>query len=54
VKALEAAGFIILRQHGSHVILRRQEPLTHDGRYPAVARNTFANDVVLIKDLNVK
>jgi predicted RNA binding protein YcfA (HicA-like mRNA interferase family) len=26
VKALAAAGFIVLRQHGSHLILRRQEP----------------------------
>jgi predicted RNA binding protein YcfA (HicA-like mRNA interferase family) len=26
VKALAAAGFIFLRQHGSHMILRRQEP----------------------------
>ena len=26
VKALAAAGFLVLRQHGSHVILRRQEP----------------------------
>ena len=28
VKALTAAGFIVLRQHGSHLILRRQEPFT--------------------------
>jgi predicted RNA binding protein YcfA (HicA-like mRNA interferase family) len=28
VKALTAAGFSILRQHGSHVILRRQDPFT--------------------------
>jgi predicted RNA binding protein YcfA (HicA-like mRNA interferase family) len=28
VKALAAAGFIVLRQHGSHLILRRQEPFT--------------------------
>jgi predicted RNA binding protein YcfA (HicA-like mRNA interferase family) len=26
VKALAEAGFIVLRQHGSHLILRRQEP----------------------------
>jgi predicted RNA binding protein YcfA (HicA-like mRNA interferase family) len=26
VKASAAAGFIVLRQHGSHLILRRQEP----------------------------
>ncbi len=28
VKALAKAGFIVLRQHGSHVILRRLEPFT--------------------------
>jgi predicted RNA binding protein YcfA (HicA-like mRNA interferase family) len=28
VKALTAAGFTILQQHGSHVILRRQDPST--------------------------
>ena len=28
MKALTAAGFIVLRQHGSHLILRRQEPFT--------------------------
>jgi predicted RNA binding protein YcfA (HicA-like mRNA interferase family) len=28
VKALAAAGFIVLRQHGSHLILRRHEPFT--------------------------
>ncbi len=27
-KALATAGFIFLRQHGSHLILRRQEPFT--------------------------
>ena len=26
VKALAAAGFLVLRQHGSHIILRRDEP----------------------------
>ena len=28
VKALSAAGFTFLRQHGSHMILRRHEPFT--------------------------
>jgi predicted RNA binding protein YcfA (HicA-like mRNA interferase family) len=27
-KALTAAGFFVLRQHGSHIILRRPEPFT--------------------------
>jgi predicted RNA binding protein YcfA (HicA-like mRNA interferase family) len=26
VKALEAAGFYLKRQHGSHIILRRDDP----------------------------
>ena len=28
MKALTAAGFAILRQHGSHVLLRRQDSFT--------------------------
>jgi predicted RNA binding protein YcfA (HicA-like mRNA interferase family) len=28
MKALLAVGFVFLRQHGSHLILRRQEPFT--------------------------
>lgn len=28
IKALMKAGFIVKRQHGSHVILRRDEPFT--------------------------
>lgn len=26
IKALEKAGFFVTRQHGSHIILRRDEP----------------------------
>ncbi len=26
MKALSAAGFLVLRQQGSHIILRRQDP----------------------------
>ncbi|ADE16659.1 hypothetical protein Nhal_3636 [Nitrosococcus halophilus Nc 4] len=29
VKALERIGFVVKRQHGSHIILCRDDPFTH-------------------------